>query len=116
MAVEVSRVRRALRNVTWLRSFYHFSRALIVATGDTRRHSRETLDQLHSTSVDIWQYSILNKSGKDRFTRESLMLDGVREGQAFPRALEIGCHEGAFTEYLASRCSSVLAVDFSPLA
>lgn len=31
-------------------------------------------------------------------------------------ALELGCSNGAFTELLADRCTSVLAVDFSPEA
>jgi len=31
-------------------------------------------------------------------------------------ALEVGCSEGVFTSYLASRCRSVLACDISPVA
>lgn len=34
----------------------------------------------------------------------------------WPDALEIGCAEGIFTSYLASRCSSVEAFDISPVA
>ncbi|WP_420818755.1 class I SAM-dependent methyltransferase [Occallatibacter savannae] len=108
-------MRIILRNVAWLRSLYHFARALTAAAFDTPARSRSKLDRLHSVSTDVWQYSTVGQSGKDRFLRESRMLDRVRNGQLFPRALEIGCHEGAFTEYLASRCGSLIAVDFSPV-
>lgn len=83
--------------------------------GDTRTRSRAKLDRLHSTSNDVWQYSTIDKSGRERFLREARMLDKVRGDRCFPRALEIGCHEGAYTEYLSARCDSVLAVDFSPV-
>ena len=44
------------------------------------------------------------------------MLDAVRGGLRFQRALEVGCSEGLFSGSLAARCESVLAVDISPIA
>jgi 2-polyprenyl-3-methyl-5-hydroxy-6-metoxy-1,4-benzoquinol methylase len=44
------------------------------------------------------------------------MLDAVRGAARFAKALEVGCAEGMFTEMLAPRCESLLAVDISPVA
>lgn len=44
------------------------------------------------------------------------MLDAVRGKKRFEKGLEIGCAEGLFTELLADRCDSLLAVDISPIA
>ena len=44
------------------------------------------------------------------------MLDLVRNGALFKRAFEIGCCEGLFTERLAARSESLVAVDISPIA
>lgn len=115
MALQISRTLRSLRDVTWLRSSLYFIRALIAAVGDTRTRSRAKLDQLHSTSSDVWHYSTIGKSGKQRFLREASMLDRARGNHLIHRAIEIGCHEGAFTEFLAARCDNVLALDFSPV-
>jgi SAM-dependent methyltransferase len=101
--------------VHWLRSSYFLALRLFAAARDTPAHNRAELDSLHATSPDIWQYSTVNKHGRDRFAREVAMLDRVRKEGLFGRAIEIGCHEGAFTELLAPRCRSVLAVDFSPV-
>lgn len=43
------------------------------------------------------------------------MLDAVRAGRRFQRALEVDCHEGAFTELLLDRCESIVASDQSPV-
>ena len=43
--------------------------------------------------------------------KNARMVDSVRGGKRFRNALEIGCAEGAFTELLADRCHSLLAVD-----
>lgn len=115
MLLEGSRLRGVLRSVHWLRSSYYFALRLLEAARDTPAHNRAELDSLHATSPDIWKYSTGSKHGRDRFAREVAMLDRVRKGDLFDRAIEIGCHEGAFTELLASRCKSVLAVDFSPV-
>jgi 2-polyprenyl-3-methyl-5-hydroxy-6-metoxy-1,4-benzoquinol methylase len=113
MLLADSRLRRVLRDVAWLRSSYYLARRLCEAVRDTPARNRVELDRLHATSSDIWGYLTVAKHGRDRFLRESAMLDGVRAGCPFERALEIGCHEGAFTELLAPRCKSVVAVDFS---
>ena len=113
MLLEGSRLRSALRRVHWLRSSHYFALSLFAAARDTPAHNRAQLDSLHATSTDVWHYSTVDKNGRDRFAREVAMLDRVRNGGLFDRAIEVGCHEGAFTELLAPRCKSVLAVDFS---
>jgi 2-polyprenyl-3-methyl-5-hydroxy-6-metoxy-1,4-benzoquinol methylase len=115
MLLEGSRVRRVLRDVEWLRNSYYFALELLAAVRDTPAHNRAELDRLHATCDDIWQYSSLAKCGHDRFAREAAVLDRARGARCFDCAIEIGCHEGAFTEWLAPRCSRVLAVDVSPV-
>lgn len=64
---------------------------------------------------DPWNY--LSSPGEiKRHQIAAELLDAVRKDRRFDRALEIGCAEGVFTEILAARCDSLLAVDFSPLA
>ncbi len=52
---------------------------------------------------------------RGRFKEASAMLDAVRGDRQFVRALEVGCHEGAFTEFLVTRCEAILATDQSPV-
>jgi len=115
MLLEGSKLRRVLRDVKWLRSSYYLGLRLFAAIRDSPARNRAELNRIHADSNDVWQYSLVAKHGHDRFARESAMLDRVRAGRCFDRAIEIGCHEGAFTEWLAPRCKSVLAVDFSPV-
>ena len=51
-----------------------------------------------------------------RFARELAMLDAAGLGEGIPTVLEIGCAEGHFTELLAPRCRSLLAVDVNRVA
>ena len=44
------------------------------------------------------------------------MLDSVSDGNLFANGLEIGCAEGWYTQALAERCKSLLAMDLSPTA
>ncbi|HEY3928658.1 MAG TPA: class I SAM-dependent methyltransferase [Candidatus Koribacter sp.] len=82
---------------------------------DTPRHNQRQLNALHASSQDVWHYSSIPRYGYERFAREAAMLDAARGESLFANALEVGCHEGAFTEWLSSRCSGVLALDFSPV-
>lgn len=50
-----------------------------------------------------------------RFERAAAMLDAFRGGRRFSHALEVGSHEGAFTELLLDRCDSITATDQSPV-
>jgi SAM-dependent methyltransferase len=64
-------------------------------------------------------YGSVDPFGFDRSPEESLKFERTLElcgNGRFGRALEIGCSEGAFTERLAPRCESLLAVDISGLA
>jgi SAM-dependent methyltransferase len=64
-------------------------------------------ERLYSMSRDPWDYeSSPYEQGKYRATLEALPR---RPG----RTLELGCSIGVFTEMLAPRCDTLLAVDFS---
>jgi cyclopropane fatty-acyl-phospholipid synthase-like methyltransferase len=67
-------------------------------------------ERLYSKSRDPWDYeSSPYEQGKYRATLEALSgLPG--------RTLELGCSIGVFTEMLAPRCDTLLAVDFSRTA
>lgn len=61
-------------------------------------------------------YGAFEPVTQERYSYELAMLDSVRGGTKFKRALEIGCAEGVFTEALASRCESLVGLDNSPTA
>jgi len=48
--------------------------------------------------------------------RQAEMLALASRAGRLGQVLEVGCAEGAFTEILAPRCESLLAVDLSPVA
>jgi SAM-dependent methyltransferase len=79
------------------------------------RGTAASYDREFAGRADPWNYA-----GDPReLLRHRLaieFLDRARGRRKFTRALEIGCAEGVFTELLAVRCESVLAVDFSQLA
>jgi len=61
-----------------------------------------------------WDYASPREQA--RFHHAAELLDVVRGNTCFRKALEVGCAEGAFTEFLAPRCESLLAVDVSAAA
>jgi cyclopropane fatty-acyl-phospholipid synthase-like methyltransferase len=70
----------------------------------------EHFERLANESADPWSYETSDyEQAKYRRTLECLP---GRTGTT----LEIGCSIGVFTAMLAPRCSSLLAVDFSPTA
>ncbi len=70
----------------------------------------EHFERLARESADPWDYETSDyEQGKYRRTLEFLP-------EATGATLEIGCSIGVFTEMLAPRCASLLAVDFSPTA
>ena len=72
-------------------------------------------ERSYAVSDDPWSY--LTKPGELARHRLAVeLLDQVHGDELFERALEIGCAEGVFTEALAARCKSLLAVDFSKTA
>ncbi|MDO8431614.1 MAG: SAM-dependent methyltransferase [Candidatus Binatus sp.] len=75
----------------------------------------DTFDRDYAVQADHWGYST-NPTTAERIQRVLNLLDSARAGRRFGRVLEIACAEGVFTELLASRCDSILAVDFSEIA
>jgi predicted TPR repeat methyltransferase len=75
----------------------------------------ESFDRNYATKPDHWDYTT-NPIELERFAIAVEMLDDVRNGKRFTRAMEIACAEGVFTERLAPMCDSLLAVDFSEIA
>lgn len=72
------------------------------------------LEELFANKED--PYHTFGPESQERYGYELAMLDSVRGGDKFKRALEIGCAEGVFTEALAPRCESLVALDNSPSA
>ncbi len=67
-------------------------------------------ERLYTEAADPWDYETSDyEQGKYRATLAALP---DRPG----RTLELACSIGVFTEMLAPRCDSLLAVDFSPTA
>jgi predicted TPR repeat methyltransferase len=77
------------------------------ATGD-RRLGRPYFDELYARDGDPWDFAT---SGYER-DKYAHSLEALGE-RRFERALEVGCSIGVFTEALAGRCESLLAVDIS---
>jgi O-antigen/teichoic acid export membrane protein/SAM-dependent methyltransferase len=109
-------LRRILRRVGFLRSTYYLLLAGREAMTDSSASGRAELDHTFGPKPDPWDYETIEVRGRRRFQREVEMLDAVRGGARFQRVLEVGCAEGAFTELLAERSESLLAVDISPVA
>jgi SAM-dependent methyltransferase len=63
---------------------------------------------------DPWGYETAR--GARRFARELDLIDRVAGRGALDAVLEVGCAEGHFTQQLAPRCHSLLAVDVNPVA
>ena len=80
-----------------------------------RWSDRVFFEKKYTAGPDPWQYL----SDPREFSRHQLaiqLLNQIRSGKTFGRALEIGCGEGVFTELLAPLCDSLLAVDLSAVA
>jgi SAM-dependent methyltransferase len=63
---------------------------------------------------DPWGYE--TPEGRRRFERELGLVESATGGGRIGMAFEIGCGEGHFTEILAPRCESLLAVDVNTTA
>ena len=74
------------------------------------RTSVEHFNQLYSDAFDPWDYA--SSDYEQRKYRQTLDLLPAQTG----RTLELGCSIGVFTQLLAPRCESLLAIDFSPAA
>jgi len=107
------RLRRQLRRIRFLRSSWYLLLALVDLVRDPWR-TVAAVDQDFARQADPWKYN--TPEGQQRFQRVVKMLDAVTSNLPFEQALEVACAEGAFTEFLAPRCKSLLAVDLSPTA
>jgi O-antigen/teichoic acid export membrane protein/SAM-dependent methyltransferase len=108
------RLRRALRRMWFLRTTWHLFPQLMEFAMESRAYNRHVVDRQFARRLDPWDYS--SGRGRERLEREARILDAARGDQVYGDALEVGCAEGAFTELLATRCRTVLAVDISPIA
>ena len=107
-------VRRAARGVGPLRSAWLLLRAAGGAFEDGRRRNRRRVDREFSVP-DPWSYAT-SEIEQECFRHQLSVLDRSRDGRLFREACEIGCAEGFFTERLAERCESLLALELSPTA
>ena len=89
--------------------------AIWEAVTDSPQRGRTELNREFERRRDPWDYAGVPYQG-DRIRREVELLDSARGKARFARALEVGCAEGMFTELLAERCDSLLAVDISRVA
>lgn len=91
---------------------------LVGALADWARDPLESASAFEGTfasRTDPWDY-LTNPGEHQRHQLALRLLDEARGGRRLERALEIGCAEGVFTELLAPRCASLLAVDYSSVA
>jgi SAM-dependent methyltransferase len=108
-------LRRTLKRVPFLRSTRYLLVHLTRAWREEEEHSRKSFDQYFHVRRDPWDYEC-NPIERERFARQTALLDCIAERRRFPVGLEIGCAEGLFTEVLAERCESLLVLDISPIA
>jgi O-antigen/teichoic acid export membrane protein/SAM-dependent methyltransferase len=106
--------RGAFRRLWLARSTWHLLRELREVFMDSPTRNRAAASRDFERSRDPWNYASPREDR--RLQVEAQLLDSVRGDSLFVDALEIGCAEGAFTEVLAPKCRSLLAVDLSPVA
>lgn len=111
----IPKIKKKLRNFHSLRSAYYFSLSVkdcVLLSKESRQEN--WCDDFYETP-DPWNY-LTHPEERARFQSAVRMLDEVQKGKLFENAFEIGCSEGVFTEMLAPRCKSLLAVDVSKRA
>lgn len=79
--------------------------------GQSARTPIERFERLYEESPDPWNYG----SSEYEHEKYAATLAAIGPGP-YPRALEVGCSIGIFTEMLAPRCGRLVAMDFSPRA
>jgi GT2 family glycosyltransferase len=107
-------LRRAVRRARPVRSTWHLLRAIRAAIDDGSRANRRRVDD-EFAAPDPWNYAGSRRE-QDCFAHQLAVLDRARSGGQFGETWEVGCAEGYFTEPLAGRCESLLAVDLSEAA
>jgi len=108
-------LRRLLRHVGPLRSAYYFWLVFKEYLHADPIRARRDYEQQYENAVDPYHFDTSPKE-RERLQSALRMLDDLRGGERFERALEVGCSIGTFTQMLWPRCESLLAVDFSPVA
>jgi SAM-dependent methyltransferase len=108
------RLRRAVRRIEPLQSTWHLVRAMQAAVEDGPKRNRRRVGS-EFAAPDPWNYAGSLRE-QECFRHQMEVLDRARAGCLFGEVFELGCAEGFFTERLADRCESLLAVDLSPAA
>ena len=110
----MNKTHKLLTSIPGARSAWRLGCALKVVWLDGAENSQAELTHVYRLPI-AFDY-IANEAEVIRHRNELAMLDRVIGAGRFNRALEIGCAEGIFTEQLANRCDSLLAVDFLEVA
>ena len=111
----IGRARRLLHDIAPLRSAFYFCRALRQRARFKRDAVFVEMESVLQQHEDPWHYTT-NPEEADRFRSAADLLDLAQKNGPFENAFEVGCSEGVFTEMLAPRCKSLLAVDISQAA
>ena len=111
--LHAGRLWKTLRRVTFLRSGLYFFLELRRALREEQ--AQQEVTRLLLSRNDPWYYET-SSSEHERFARQTAMLDSLSGGHLFENGLEVGCSEGWYTQALAERCRSLLALDLSPHA
>lgn len=104
-------VRKAAAKISFLRSTWHLGRALVEFARDPWR--TPSYFERFFVAPDPWECD--TDEGRENYIVVESILERVQQGK-FRHALEVGCAEGVFTEMLAQRCDSLVAVDFAATA
>lgn len=103
-----------LRRVRLFRSLWAFLIRLWLIQSKNPAQDRTHFDQIYSQKADPWNYQL--EIQQERYRSALQFLDEIPPHKKAMRALEIGCSEGRFTQLLAARCDSLLALDISAIA
>lgn len=77
--------------------------------------AKNELEELFLADRDPWNYEVSPKEQRRLHRELQTIVSGFGTAR-IPRALEIGCAEGVFSEMLMASCDSLLCVDSSPTA
>lgn len=103
-----------LRRIPLLRSLWAFLIRLWLILRENPARDRAHFNRIYSKKADPWNYQL--EVQKERYRSALQFLNEAQPGKKASRALEVGCGEGWFTQLLADRCDSLLAVDISSVA
>ena len=107
-------LRRMARRFGPLRRTWLLLRAGVDAFRDDAKRNRDRVDAEFATP-DPWDYTGSLRE-QECLHHQQEVLDGIRGTGRFGDACEVGCAEGYFTEALADRCDSLVALDLAEAA